>query len=170
MLELWKSWSKRFFFFIIVIGSSRDIYARDDLSSKRPYVEPSPHLGDQDCNASLIPDGTMFYPSLLYQHQIDASRLHVAPQRINGVFSAEELDIASGESKSRQSRHSQRNRSVANLHANTDVGPQINIWGLPSERSPLASHLTDDDILEMVCISYLTIILFTDEVLVFPFI
>lgn len=137
------------------VNLKMDIYARDDLSSKRPYVEPSPHLGDQDCNASLIPDGTMFYPSLLYQHQIDASRLHVAPQRINGVFSAEELDIASGESKSRQSRHSQRNRSVANLHVNTDVGPQINIWGLPSERSPLASHLTDDDILEMTYEEYL---------------
>uniref|UniRef100_M1AXP6 YTH domain-containing family protein n=1 Tax=Solanum tuberosum TaxID=4113 RepID=M1AXP6_SOLTU len=59
-----------------------DIFARNNLSFKRPYVEPSLHLGDQDCNASLIPNGTMFYPSLLYQHQIDASRLHVAPQRI----------------------------------------------------------------------------------------
>ncbi|WMV40134.1 hypothetical protein MTR67_033519 [Solanum verrucosum] len=132
-----------------------DIFARNDLSSKRPYVEPSLHLGDQDCNASLIPNGTMFYPSLLYQHQIDASRLHVAPQRINGVFSAEESAIASGESKSRQSRHSQRNRSLANLHVDTDMGPQINMWGLPAERSPLASNLTEDDILEMTYEEYL---------------
>ncbi|KAL3329528.1 hypothetical protein AABB24_033730 [Solanum stoloniferum] len=132
-----------------------DTFARNDLSSKRPYVEPSLHLGDQDCNASLIPNGTMFYPSLLYQHQIDASRLHVAPQRINGVFSAEESAIASGESKSRQSRHSQRNRSLANLHVDTDMGPQINMWGLPAERNPLASNLTEDDILEMTYEEYL---------------
>lgn len=156
------------FLFIIVIGSSRDIYARNDLSSKRPYVEPSPHLGDQDCNASLMPNGTMFYPSLLYQHQIDASRLHIAPQRINGVFSAEELAVASGESKSRQSRHSQRNRSLANLHVDTDVGPQVKMWGLPAERSPLASNLTEDDILEMVCISRLTIIYLLMKFLSYP--
>ncbi|KAG5588886.1 hypothetical protein H5410_039400 [Solanum commersonii] len=132
-----------------------DIFARNDLSFKRPYVEPSLHLGDQDCNASLIPSGTMFYPSLLYQHQIDASRLHVTPQRINGVFSAEESAIASGESKSRQSRHSQRNRSLANLHVDADMGPQINMWGLPAERIPLASNLTEDDILEMTYEEYL---------------
>ncbi|XP_015084820.1 YTH domain-containing protein 1 isoform X2 [Solanum pennellii] len=132
-----------------------DIFARNDFSSKRPYVESSLHLGDQDCNASLTPNGTMFYPSLLYQHQIDASRLHVAPQRINGVFSAEESAIASGESKSRQSRHSKRNRSLANLHVDTEMGPQISMWGLPAERSPLASNLTEDDILEMTYEEYL---------------
>ncbi|XP_049376568.1 uncharacterized protein LOC125841470 isoform X5 [Solanum stenotomum] len=132
-----------------------DIFARNDLSSKRPYVEPSLHLGYQDFNASLIPNGTMFYPSLLYQHQIDASRLHVAPQRINGLFSAEESAFATGESKSRQSRHSQRNRCLANLHVDTDMGPQINMWGLPAERSPLASNLTEDDILEMTYEEYL---------------
>ncbi|KAH0643624.1 hypothetical protein KY289_034598 [Solanum tuberosum] len=132
-----------------------DIFARNNLSFKRPYVEPSLHLGDQDCNASLIPNGTMFYPSLLYQHQIDASRFHVVPQRINGVFSAEESAIASGESKSRQLRHSQRNRSLANIHVDTDMGAQINMWGLPAERSPLASNLTEDDILEMTYEEYL---------------
>ncbi|KAH0641432.1 hypothetical protein KY289_032406 [Solanum tuberosum] len=132
-----------------------DIFARNDLSSKRPYVEPSLLLGYQNCNASLIPNGTMFYPSLLYQHQIDASRLHLAPQRINGVFSAEESAIASGESESRQSRHSQRNRSLANIHVDTDMDPQINMWGLPAERSPLASNLTEDDILEMTYEEYL---------------
>lgn len=137
------------------VNLKMDIFARNDLSSKRPYVEPPLHLGDQDCNASLVPNGTMFYPSLLYQHQIDASRLHVAPQRINGVFSAEKSAIASGESKSRQSRHSQRNRSLANLHVDTDVSPQINMWGLPAERSPLASNLTEDDILEMTYEEYL---------------
>ncbi|TMW94823.1 hypothetical protein EJD97_009746 [Solanum chilense] len=115
------------------VNLKMDVFARNELSSKRPYVEPSLHLGDQDYNASLIPNGTMFSPSLLYQHQIDASRLHVAPLRINGVFSAEESAIASGESKSRQSRHSQRNRSFANLHVDTDMGPQINMWGLTYE-------------------------------------
>ncbi|KAK6781445.1 hypothetical protein RDI58_019241 [Solanum bulbocastanum] len=137
------------------VDLKKDIFARNDLSSKWQYVEPSLHLGYQDCNSSLIPNGTMFYPSLLYQHQIDASRLHVAPQRINGVFSAEESAIASGESKLRQSRHSQRNRSLANLHVDTHMGPQINMWGLPAERSPLASNLTDDDILEMTYEEYL---------------
>ncbi|PHU08549.1 hypothetical protein BC332_20409 [Capsicum chinense] len=143
------------FLFIIVIGSSRDIFARNDLSSERPYVEPSLHLGYEDSNASLIPNGSMFYPSLLYQHQVNASRLQLAPQRINGVFSAEESAIASGESKSRQSRHSQRNESLANLHVDTDVGPRTNMWGLSAERSPLASNLTEDDILEMTYEEYL---------------
>uniref|UniRef100_A0A3Q7IEX6 YTH domain-containing family protein n=1 Tax=Solanum lycopersicum TaxID=4081 RepID=A0A3Q7IEX6_SOLLC len=132
-----------------------DTFARNDLSSKRPYVEPSLHLGFQDCNASLVPNGTMFYPSSLYQHQIDASRLQVAPVRINGVFSAEESAIASVESKSRQSRHSKRNRSLANLHVDTGMGPQINMLGLPAERSPLSSNLTEVDILEMTYDEYL---------------
>ncbi|KAF3627198.1 hypothetical protein FXO38_21696 [Capsicum annuum] len=65
------------FLFIIVIASSRDIFARNDLSSERPYVEPSLDLGYEDCNASLIPNGSMAYPSLLYQHQVNASRLQL---------------------------------------------------------------------------------------------
>lgn len=137
------------------VNLKMDIFARNDLSSERPFVEPSLHLGDQDCNASLIPNGSMFYPSLLYQHQVDASRFHIAPQRINGEFSAEESAIASRQSKSRQSRHSQRNRSLANLHVDTDVGPQINMWGLPAERNSLASNMTEDDILEMTYEEYL---------------
>ncbi|KAM3266941.1 YTH domain-containing protein 1 [Capsicum annuum] len=137
------------------VNLKMDIFARNDLSSERPYVEPSLHLGYEDSNASLIPNGSMFYPSLLYQHQVNASRLQLAPQRINGVFSAEESAIASGQSKSRQSRHSQRNESLANLHVDTDVSPRTNMWGLSAERSPLASNLTEDDILEMTYEEYL---------------
>ncbi|MCD7450470.1 hypothetical protein HAX54_006541 [Datura stramonium] len=136
------------------VNLKMDIFARNDLSSERPYVEPSLHLGDEDCNASMMPNGSMFYPSFLYQHQVDASRLHVAPQRINGAFSAEESAIASGESKSRQSRHSQRNGSLANLHVDPDVGPRTNMWGFSAERSPLAGNLTEDDILKMTYEEY----------------
>ncbi|CAN4075947.1 unnamed protein product [Withania somnifera] len=136
------------------VNLKMDIFARNDLSS---YVEPSLYLGDEDCNASLMPNGSMFYPSLLYQHQVDAIRHHVAPQRINGVFSAEESAIASGESKSRRSRHSQRNGSLANLHVDPDVGPRTKMWGLSAERIPLASNLTEDDILEMTYEEYLEV-------------
>ncbi|XP_070021095.1 uncharacterized protein [Nicotiana sylvestris] len=139
------------------VNSKMDRFARNDLSFKRPYVEPSVHPGGGECNASLHM-GSMLYPSFLYQHQVNGNGLHVAPQRINDVFAAEESAIASGEeSKSKQSRHSQRNRGLANLHVDPDVGPRINMWGLSAERSPLASNLTEDDILEMVCVSCLTL-------------
>ncbi|XP_075109364.1 uncharacterized protein LOC107805037 isoform X3 [Nicotiana tabacum] len=137
------------------VNLKMDRFARNDLSFKRPYVEPSVHPGGGECNASLHM-GSMLYPSFLYQHQVNGNGLHVAPQRINDVFAAEESAIASGEeSKSKQSRHSQRNRGLANLHVDPDVGPRINMWGLSAERSPLASNLTEDDILEMTYEEYL---------------
>ncbi|XP_059308271.1 uncharacterized protein LOC132059625 isoform X1 [Lycium ferocissimum] len=129
------------------VNLKMDKFARNDLSSM--------HLGDENSNASLMPNESMFYPSVFYQHQVDASRLHGAPQRINGVFSAEESAIASGESKSKPSRHSQRNGSHYNLHVDPDVGPQNSMWGLSAEWSPLASNLTEDDILEMTYEEYL---------------
>lgn len=122
---------------------------RDDLS--RPHIEPSVHSRDEHCNMPLMHMAPMMYPGLLYQHQIDASRFHA-----DGMFLPEDLCITSGASKWKQSGYSQGSRSVTNIHEGPNLSSRFDVLGFSGE-SPLDSTLTDDDILDMVCVHQVTI-------------
>uniref|UniRef100_A0A5B6YV20 YTH domain-containing family protein n=1 Tax=Davidia involucrata TaxID=16924 RepID=A0A5B6YV20_DAVIN len=63
---------------------------RDDLLLKKPFIEPPCALRDEEYNVAPVHmtwgRTPMLYPSLLYQHQAEASRFHLAHQRSTGVF------------------------------------------------------------------------------------
>lgn len=103
-----------------------------------------------------MPMAPMMYPGLLYQHQIDASRFHADCHGANGMFLPEDLCIASGASKWKQSGYSQGNRSLTNIHEGPNLSSRFDVLGFSGE-SPLASTLTDDDILDMVRVHQVTI-------------
>ncbi|XP_019172727.1 PREDICTED: uncharacterized protein LOC109168137 isoform X2 [Ipomoea nil] len=129
-----------------------DKFLRDDLS--RPHIEPSVHSRDEHCNMPLMHMAPMMYPGLLYQHQIDASRFHADCHGADGMFLPEDLCIASGASKWKQSGYSQGSRSVTNIHEGPNLSSRFDVLGFSGE-SPHASTLTDEDILDMTYEEYL---------------
>ncbi|KAA8522320.1 hypothetical protein F0562_013319 [Nyssa sinensis] len=134
---------------------------RDDLPSKKLFIEPPCALRDEEYNVAPVHmtwGGTpMLYPSLLYQHQAEATRFHLACQGSTGVFIPENLPVTSGASKVSRKKHSHVNGSVTSVQVDQDNSPRFDAWGLSAERSPLASTLTEDDILEMSYEEYLEV-------------
>ncbi|XP_010424551.1 PREDICTED: uncharacterized protein LOC104709678 [Camelina sativa] len=112
--------------------------SRDDYSTKRSRAEPPSSSGDEEYNNNLWGHTAMPYPPAVYPNQDDLSRFHLALQRGYGVHS-EYLHTSSGASNS----HTEQEKSL-----------RFNWWGLPLE-SPLASSLTDDDLLNMSYEEYL---------------
>ncbi|KAL3499439.1 hypothetical protein ACH5RR_038532 [Cinchona calisaya] len=111
------------------VNLKRGEFSMDDLSSRRPYVVHSNSLRFED----FVPPKHMvptIYPSLLYQHQADASRFHQGHQRPIGG-------------------------SLGNIRRDIDTSTQFVAWGQSTERSPLTSSLTEDDLLEMTYEEYL---------------
>ena len=124
-----------------------DDFPRDDLPSKRPCVEPPYAMRHEECDMPAVHmtwDQThTLYPSLLYQHQAETSRFHLA-----------HLPITSGATKAPGTKHSQINGSLNSVQLDCNNSSRLDAWGWSAERSPLASTLTEDDILEMVLWSY----------------
>ena len=122
---------------------SVDYFPRDDLPSKRPCIEPSCAMRHEERDIPAVQmtwDQThMLYPSLLYQHQAETSRFHLA-----------HLPITSGASQAPGMKHSQINGSLNGVQLDRNNSSRLDAWGWSAERSPLASTLTEDDILEMV--------------------
>ncbi|CAL5437223.1 unnamed protein product [Camellia sinensis] len=123
---------------------------RDDLPLKRPCIEHPCALQNEECNVPAVhmtwAQTPMLYPSLLYQHETEASRFHSA-----------HLAITSGASKVMRAKHSQINGSLTNVQLDQDNSSRFDVWGWSAERSPLASTLTEDDILEMSYEEYLEV-------------
>ncbi|KAI7988074.1 Zinc finger CCCH domain-containing protein 45, partial [Camellia lanceoleosa] len=123
---------------------------RDDIPLKRPCIEHPCALQNEECNVPVVhmtwAQAPMLYPSLLYQHETEASRFHSA-----------HLAITSGASKVMRAKHSQINGSLANVQLDQDNSSRFDVWGWSAERSPLASTLTEDDILEMSYEEYLEV-------------
>ncbi|XAR70370.1 hypothetical protein NMG60_11027206 [Bertholletia excelsa] len=123
---------------------------RDNLPSKQPCLESPCAVQDMDCNVPAVhmtwAQTPMLYPPLLYQHHAEASRFHL-PQ----------FPISSRALKSTQAKHSQMNGGFSSVQVYQDNSPRFDVWGWPTERSPLASTLTEEDILEMSYEEYLEV-------------
>ncbi|KAL2547379.1 YTH family protein [Forsythia ovata] len=124
---------------------------RDDLSSKWVYKEQLHAFQDEDFNVPPMPMEPMLYPSLPYQHQAETGRFHLEHLRTAGIY-LPDPSITTGASKVKQSKHSRMNVSFASIK---DRPSRFDGWGLSAERSPVASTLTEDDILEMTYEEYL---------------
>lgn len=90
------------------------------------------------------------YPTLLYQHQAEASRFQL-PHLRTGVI----LNDSSNIRKTRKVEHSKHGQINGSLANRIDNSSRVNTWGLSAERSPLVGTFTEDDILEMVLVSHL---------------
>ncbi|KAE8055204.1 hypothetical protein FH972_012062 [Carpinus fangiana] len=140
------------------VDDSMSSFYRNDLPSKRLCVESPCSLGDEDYNVpqtymswSRTP---MLYPSLLYPHQADANRFHLANQSSTGVIFPKNLPITTGASKVERTKHSRISGDLTNLQVDVDMSSHFDVWGLSAE-SPFASTLTEDDFLEMSYEEYL---------------
>ncbi|CAI9759420.1 unnamed protein product [Fraxinus pennsylvanica] len=125
---------------------------RDDPSSKWLYKEQLHAFQDEDFNVPPMLVDSMLYPSSLYEHQAEAGRFHLEHLRTGGIYLPKNPSVATGASKIKQSKYSRTNGSFASIK---DGSPRFNGWGLSAERSPIASTLTEDDILEMTYEEYL---------------
>ncbi|KAK9276746.1 hypothetical protein L1049_006282 [Liquidambar formosana] len=138
----------------------RNDFSSDDPPSKRPCIEPPCSLRDDEYNVPPVhmtwASTPMLYPSLLYQHQPEASGLHFSHPRSSGVFLSENLPITSGASTATRMKHSQRNGNLTNVQVDRDLPSRFDVWGSPAEKSPL-STLTEDDFLEMSYEEYLEV-------------
>lgn len=138
----------------------RDEYERDNLPFKRPCIEPSFSACDEEYNLPTVQrslgGAPMLYPSLLYQHQTEASKFHLAYQGSAGIFLPENLSATYGASKLTRSERSCIKGSLTNVDLDHDSYSQFDIWGLSAERSPRGSALTEDDILDMVLLPILS--------------
>ena len=130
----------------------RNEFSSDDLPPRRPFIEPSCSLPDEEYNLSSMHMAwtPMLYPSLLYQHKAEASRFHLAHQRSTGPFLPENLPIYSGQSEVTWMKHPRITGNFTSVQVDHDTSSGLDVWNVSAERSPLASTLTEDDILEMV--------------------
>ncbi|KAL6986121.1 hypothetical protein U1Q18_019488 [Sarracenia purpurea var. burkii] len=126
---------------------------RDDLPSKRLCIEPPCAVLDEECHMPAVHmawdqshQTPMFYPTILFQHQAEARR-----------FNSVHLPITSAASKVTQTKHSQINGSLTSMQLDHDNSSRFDVGGWSAERSPLASTLTMDDILEMSYEEYLEV-------------
>ncbi|XP_011081068.1 uncharacterized protein LOC105164168 isoform X2 [Sesamum indicum] len=127
-----------------------DEISGDDFSARKPYIEPFHSVQDEDFNVPPMHMTPVLYPSLLYQHQAEASRFQFPHQRAGLMFN--NSSNVPGASKVKQSRHCLVDGSSANR---TDNSSRTNNWGMSAEASPLIGTFTDDDILEMTYEEYL---------------
>ncbi|KAK3019789.1 hypothetical protein RJ639_003776, partial [Escallonia herrerae] len=136
-----------------------DKQRRDDLTLKRPYMAPACSLQDEGYNVPPIhmtlSRPSMLYPSLVYQQAAEASKFHLAQQRPAGNFFPVNLPINSGGSKVVRSKYYCTKGNRNNVMVDHDSSSQLDVWGLYAERSPVATALTEDDILEMTYEEYL---------------
>ncbi|PIN07912.1 putative signal transduction protein involved in RNA splicing [Handroanthus impetiginosus] len=126
----------------------RDEISGDEFSARPPYIEPFHSMQDEDFNVPSMHMAPMFYPSLLYQHQAEASIFQLPLQRAS--VSPNSFSNVPGTLK--QSIHSRKNGSSANI---IDSSSQTNSWSLSTERSSLSGIFTEEDILEMTYEEYL---------------
>lgn len=136
----------------------RNEFSGDDLSSKRPRIEPSHPLQDDEYSVPPVhmtwARTPMLHPSLLYQQQAEASKLHFAHPGSPGVYLPENLAATSRPSKVTRMKRSRVNGNLANVKVDQDMSSRFDVCGLSGERSPL-STLTEDDFLEMSYEEYL---------------
>lgn len=120
-------------------------------------MEPSCSLPGEEYNLSSMHMTwtSMLYPSLLYQHKAEANRFHLAHQRSTGPFLPENLPISSGPSKVTRVKHPRISGNFTSVQVDHDMSSGFDVWNMSAERSPLASTLTEDDILEMSYEEYL---------------
>ncbi|XP_027081439.1 YTH domain-containing protein 1-like isoform X2 [Coffea eugenioides] len=111
------------------VSLKRVEFSKVDLPLRRPCVEPSGSLRFEDFVPSVHMAPTL-YPSLVYHHQAEASRFDQGYQRPSAG-------------------------SHGNVRSDSDTSAQFIGWGKSTERSPLASSLTEDDLLEMTYEEYL---------------
>lgn len=132
-------------------------FSGDDLPPRRPFMEPSCSLPGEEYNLSSMHMTwtSMLYPSLLYQHKAEANRFHLAHQRSTGPFLPENLPISSGPSKVTRVKHPRISGNFTSVQVDHDMSSGFDVWNMSAERSPLASTLTEDDILEMSYEEYL---------------
>ncbi len=127
----------------------------DDLHSKRPCVDSPCSLGDEEYNVPPVHMSwsrtPMLYPSLLYPHQPEANRFHLGHQSSTGVIFPKNPPITTGSSKVEGMKRSRINGDLSNLQVDMDMSSRFDVWGLS------ASTLTEDDFLDMVLISYLSV-------------
>ncbi|KAK3010524.1 hypothetical protein RJ639_011337 [Escallonia herrerae] len=112
------------------------------------YNVPPIHMG--------LSRPSMLYPSLVYQQAAEASKFHLAQQRPAGKFFPVNLPINSGGSKVVRSKYYCIKGNRNNVMVDSDSISQLDVWGLCAERSPVATALTEDDILEMVLVVEVT--------------
>ncbi|KAL7099609.1 hypothetical protein ACP275_09G095300 [Erythranthe tilingii] len=132
------------------LNLKRDEIARGDFSASRPYLEPFHSIQDEDYNVlpMCMPPG--LYPSLLYQHQAEASRFQLPHQKPGGLLN--DFSNVSGTRKVNQSRHCGINGSSANRTSNSS---RITTRDLSAKKSPFIGTFSEDDILEMTYEEYL---------------
>ncbi|CAA0820541.1 YTH family protein [Striga hermonthica] len=102
----------------------------------------------EDFNGPPMHMAPLLYPSFLYQHQAEITGFQL-PHQTPGLILNNSSSVPEA-SKVKQSRSFRVNGSSANRTDN-----QINNWGLPAERTPFFSTLTEDDILGMTYEEYL---------------
>ncbi|KAG6431830.1 hypothetical protein SASPL_109915 [Salvia splendens] len=124
----------------------RDEICRDDFSTRRPYIDPFHPVYDEDFNVPPNPMhmSPLLYPSLLYHHQVEASRFQLPHQRADVILN--NICEGPGSSKVKLSRHSQISGSSTNK---INSSSRIDSWGVSAEGSTNVGNFTEDDILEM---------------------
>ncbi|XP_042051205.1 uncharacterized protein LOC121796405 isoform X2 [Salvia splendens] len=125
---------------------------RDDFSTRRPYIDPFHPVYDEDFNVPPNPMhmSPLLYPSLLYHHQVEASRFQLPHQRADVILN--NICEGPGSSKVKLSRHSQISGSSTNK---INSSSRIDSWGVSAEGSTNVGNFTEDDILEMTYEEYL---------------
>ncbi|XP_062147076.1 uncharacterized protein LOC133854824 isoform X1 [Alnus glutinosa] len=140
------------------VDDSMSSFYRNYLPSKRLCVESPCSLGDEEYNVPQTymswSRSPMLYPSLLYPHQADANRFHLASQSSTGSIFPKNLPVTTGASKFERTKHSHIKGDLSNLQVDMDMSSHLDVWGLSAE-SPFASTLTEDDFLEMSYEEYL---------------
>ncbi|KAI3710927.1 hypothetical protein L2E82_40723 [Cichorium intybus] len=96
----------------------------DILPPNRPCIESFYGLQDEECEVGPTP---FMYPSMLYQHDSDASRFH----------NTEETSF------------------INNTHTGGDNSVLCDDWDLSAERNGHSNAITDDDLLKMTYEEYL---------------
>lgn len=89
----------------------------------------------------------MPFPSVLYQQQPEASGFNFHYQGSSGNFPPENLSVTSSTSKAAKLQHSY---DLPALLVDRKTS-RYDMWGFSND-SPLASTLTEDDLLEMVSV------------------
>ncbi|KAG9145056.1 hypothetical protein Leryth_018344 [Lithospermum erythrorhizon] len=122
---------------------------RDDSYHMGPSMDLTNSFRDFTDNPSgQIP--LNLYPALLYQNQAEASIYHLARQRPSDTID-ERLSIPHRASEAKRSKNNGR---PSRVHVDQEI-PAYDAWGFSSERSPLTSTITEDDILDMTYEEYL---------------
>lgn len=122
------------------------------IDGENGMVENQSFPGSQDEEYDVGPmqmglgGGPFMYPSMMYQHNSEGNRFHVAQQRQGGAF----------HNMSNKAESSFINRgAAASVDMGVDGSSLVDGWDMSAERGLLPNGLTDDDILEMTYEEYL---------------